>query len=71
MFLFDETGGFLGSGRGVLDTSTLTAGDEAGFEVTLPGHTKVRRYRVTFRAPDGTVVPHLDKRVVTQAGASS
>lgn len=62
VFLFDEAGGFLGSGRSVLDASTLTPGDEAGFEVTLPGNAKVRRYRVTFRAADGTVVPHLDKR---------
>lgn len=62
VFLFDEAGGFLGSGRSVLDTPTLTPGDEAGFEVTLPGNAKVRRYRVTFRAADGTVVPHLDKR---------
>lgn len=65
IFLFDEAGGFLGSGRSVLDTPTLTAGDEAGFEVTLPGNDKVRRYRVTFRATDGTVVPHLDKRPVS------
>lgn len=62
VFLFDEAGGFLGSGRSVLDTPTLTPGDEAGFEVTLPANAKVRRYRVTFRAADGTVVPHLDKR---------
>lgn len=62
VFLFDEAGGFLGSGRSVLDTPTLTPGDETGFAVTLPGNAKVRRYRVTFRAADGTVVPHLDKR---------
>jgi hypothetical protein len=62
VFLFDEAGGFLGSGRSVLDTPTLTPGDEAAFEVTLPGNASVRRYRVTFRGMDGTVVPHVDKR---------
>ena len=62
VFLFDEAGGFLGSGRSVLDTPTLAPGDEAAFEVSLPGNAKVRRYRVTFRGMDGTVVPHVDKR---------
>ncbi len=62
VFLFDEAGGFLGSGRSVLDTPTLAPGDQAAFEVSLPGNAKVRRYRVTFRGMDGTVVPHVDKR---------
>lgn len=62
VFLFDGEGGFLGSGRAQLDTPKLGAGDEAAFEVRLPDNPAVRRYRVTFRSPDGDVVPHLDRR---------
>lgn len=62
VFLFDGEGSFLGSGRSVLDTPTLSPGAEASFEVTLPANSRVRRYRVTFRGADGSVVPHLDKR---------
>ena len=70
IFLFDEAGSFLGSGRSVLDTPTLTPGDEAGFEVTMPGNDKVRRYRVTFRTTDGSVVPHVDKRRGSASGVT-
>ena len=70
VFLFDRDGGFLGSGRSVLDTPTLAPGDEAAFEVTLPGNASVRRYRVTFRGMEGTVVPHVDKRPSTPSSPS-
>lgn len=71
VFLFDGEGGFLGSGRGQLDTPKLGAGDEAAFEVRLPDNPAVRRYRVTFRSPDGDVVPHLDRRGSGLAAANS
>ena len=71
VFLFDGEGGFLGSGRGVLDTPKLGAGDEAGFEIRLPANDAVRRYRVTFRSPEGDVVPHLDRRDTSLAAANA
>src|SRR5690606_4444343 len=74
VFLFDGEGGFLGSGRAMLEPSKLPAGSDAAFEVRLPDNPAVRRYRVTFRTPDGDVVPHLDRRTgsglaMTHAGA--
>ncbi len=69
VFLFDGEGGFLGSGRAALDPSKLGAGSEAAFEVRLPDNPAVRRYRVTFRTPDGDVVPHLDRRAGAGAGS--
>lgn len=71
VFLFDGDGGFLGSGRAMLGTPRLGAGDEAGFEIRLPDNASVRRYRVTFRTPEGDVVPHLDRRPDAGPGAGS
>lgn len=60
--LLDQAGGFLGGARGPLDSSRLRPGDNAGFSVELPSRKDVRRYRVTFRASDGGLVPHADRR---------
>lgn len=62
VMLLDQAGGFLGSGRGPLATARLAPGGSAEFSVELPSHKDVRRYRVTFRGTDGTLVPHADKR---------
>jgi hypothetical protein len=64
--LFDEGGAPLGSGRGVLDVPSLVPGDEAAFTVELPADPRVRRYRVTFREPDGNLVPHVDIRAASR-----
>lgn len=67
VMLLDQAGGFLGSGRAPVDTSRLRPGDDAGFAVELTANKDVRRYRVTFRASDGGLVPHADARSTTSA----
>lgn len=62
VMLLDQAGGFLGSARTPIDSTSLRPGAEAGFAVELPAHKDGRRYRVTFRGPDGALVPHVDKR---------
>lgn len=62
VMLLDQAGGFLGSARTPVEVSDLRPGLEAAFAVELPAHKDGRRYRVTFRGPDGALVPHVDKR---------
>jgi hypothetical protein len=61
-FLFSSDGTFLASGRAPLDFSTLAAGDESPFVLSVPVTTPVARYRVGFRAEDGRVIAHIDRR---------
>lgn len=61
-FAFDTNGTFLASGRAALDFTTLAPGEESPFVVTMPVTGEVARYRVGFRAEDGTVIAHVDKR---------
>jgi hypothetical protein len=62
VFLFGPDGAFLTSGRAALDFTTLSPGDESPFVVTVPVTGQVSRYRVGFRAEDGAVIGHVDKR---------
>jgi hypothetical protein len=68
-FAFDQHGGFLASGRALLDVTSLAPGDESPFVVSVPLPTPgpVARYRVSFRGEDGRVISHVDKR--QQSGA--
>ncbi|MCA1562419.1 MAG: hypothetical protein LC753_01750 [Acidobacteria bacterium] len=61
-FVFDGDGGFLASGRAPLDFTALAAGDESPFVITVPVTGSVARYRVGFRAQDGRVIAHVDRR---------
>ena len=61
-FLFGADGTFLASGRAPLDFSTLAAGDESPFVLTVPVSGAVARYRVGFRDQDGRVIGHVDRR---------
>jgi hypothetical protein len=61
-FLFGADGAFLSSSRAPLDFTTLAPGDESPFVVTAPVSGVVARYRIGFRAADGRVIPHVDKR---------
>ena len=63
--LLDGAGGVLSSGRAPVRTAVLRPGQDAGFAVQLPSHADVRRYRVTFRAADGSLVSHTDRRAVS------
>jgi hypothetical protein len=61
VFLFDQQGNFVTSGRAEADFKKLSPGDESPFVVTLGAPTTVARYRVSFRNEAG-VVPHVDRR---------
>jgi type II secretory pathway pseudopilin PulG len=65
-FAFDKQGGFLTSGRSVLDFPQLKAGDESPFSITIPQAGGVGRYRVSFRT-DAGIVPHVDHRSAAPA----
>ena len=62
VYLFDDAGRFMATGRAGLDVPSLQAGEEATFTVTIPKTIGVSRYRVGFRLADGGVVAHLDRR---------
>jgi hypothetical protein len=66
VFLFDRNGGFLSSGRVIVESSALRPGAESTFVVTVPGAADVGRYRVSFRTDD-RIVPHVDRRALAQA----
>ena len=61
-FAFGPDGTFLASSRAPLDFTTLAPGDESPFVVTVPVTGVVSRYRIGFRAEDGNVIAHVDKR---------
>jgi hypothetical protein len=61
-YAFDDKGAFLASGRALLDVTALAPGDESPFIVTVPVTDSVARYRIGFRAEDGRVIAHVDKR---------
>jgi hypothetical protein len=61
-YAFDESGTFLASGRALLDVTSLVAGDESPFTVSVPVSGQVARYRIGFRGDDGRVIAHVDKR---------
>lgn len=66
-FLFDRQGGYLTSGRAVIDFPQLKPGDESPFSITVRSASSVGRYRVSFRT-DAGIVPHVDRR--TDPGAA-
>lgn len=61
-YTFDDKGAFLASGRALLDVTALAPGDESPFVVSVPVSDTVARYRIGFRAEDGRVIAHVDKR---------
>jgi hypothetical protein len=61
VLLFTSDGGFLTSGRAVVDTPAIGPGGESTFAVTVPRAGDVGRYRVSFR-DDDKLIPHLDRR---------
>jgi hypothetical protein len=61
-YTFDDKGSFLASGRSLIDVTVLAPKDESPFVVTVPVSDTVSRYRIGFRAEDGRVITHIDKR---------
>jgi hypothetical protein len=60
--LFGPDGNFLTSARAPLDFTTLRPGDESPFVIPVPVTGSVARYRIGFRAADGSVIAHIDRR---------
>ena len=69
IYLFDQQGRFLASGRAALDVASFSPGDESPFIVKVPATANVSRYRVGFRLEDGGVVAHIDRRGQLPDGA--
>jgi len=68
VFAFDADGGFLASGRAIIEASALGPGGESTFVVSVPVAGAVGRYRVSFRT-DNRVVPHVDRRQGSKASS--
>ncbi len=60
--VFGPDSTIMADGRAPLDFITTGGGDEAPFVITIPVSAAVARYRVSFRAQDGTVISHVDGR---------
>ncbi len=69
--LFGPDGNFLTSARAPLDFTTLGAGEESPFVITVPVAGVVARYRVGFRAADGSVIAHVDRRADATAAQNA
>jgi len=62
VFVFDQAGTFVASGRALIDYTRLDPGDESPFVVTVIAPGTIGKYRVGFRGQDGAVVSHVDRR---------
>ncbi|NQW02644.1 MAG: hypothetical protein HQ485_01290 [Acidobacteria bacterium] len=62
VYAFNAKGEYFASGKALLEFSPLAPGAESPFVVRLPKTSGVSRFRVGFRANDGTVVAHVDHR---------
>jgi hypothetical protein len=62
VFLFDDAGTFVGSGRAPLELAKLGAGETSPFSVSVAPTGPVARYRIGFRGEDGRVIRHFDRR---------
>ena len=75
VYVFDAKGDYFASGKAALEFGSLAPGAESPFVVRLPKTAGVSRFRVGFRAVDGSVVAHVDRRGQpiegTTAGAPS
>jgi hypothetical protein len=69
VFAFSTDGALLASGRAPLDFTTLAPGDESPFVISVPVSGPLARYRVGFRAGDGAVIAHIDRRGLGEAVA--
>jgi len=59
--VFGRDGGLITTGRAPVFVSTLAAGSETPFVVSVPGADNVERYQLSFHTASG-LVPHLDRR---------
>jgi hypothetical protein len=69
VFVFDQAGTFVTSGRAPVDFIRIGSGEESPFVVALDAPQSVARYRVSFRTDAGTV-PHVDRRGASPVAAA-
>lgn len=62
VYVFNAQGEYFASGKATLEFAPLAPGAESPFIVRLPKAAGVTRFRVGFRAQDGSVVAHVDRR---------
>src|SRR5262249_39295735 len=61
VLVFSKNGEFIATGRAPAAVTSLAAGAETPFVVTLPDADSIDRIRVSFRTDD-RIVPHVDRR---------
>jgi hypothetical protein len=71
VYVFNEQGDYFASGKAALEFASLAPGAESPFVVRLPKISGVSRFRVGFRAVDGAVVAHVDRRGTPIAGTTA
>lgn len=63
----DSGGAVIASGRAPIDLTAFGPGEESPFVVEVATNAPVARYRIGFRAEDGTVIAHVDRRNGSEA----
>lgn len=71
VYVFNSRGEYFASGKAALEFGPLAPGAESPFTVRLPKTPGVTRFRVGFRAQDGSVVAHVDRRGQPLEGTTS
>ena len=71
VYVFNAQGEYFASGKASLEFAPLAPGAESPFMVRLPKTSGVTRFRVGFRAQDGSVVAHVDRRGQPIGGTTS
>lgn len=62
VYVFNAQGEYTASGKAALDFVPLAPGAESPFVVRIPHVSGVTRFRIGFRADDGSVIAHVDRR---------
>jgi hypothetical protein len=62
VLVFGPGGSFMTNMRAPLDYTALAPGEESPFVIRVPLTGTVERYRIGFRADDGRVLSHVDRR---------
>lgn len=62
VYVFNAQGEYTASGKAALDFVPLAPGAESPFVVRIPRVAGVTRFRIGFRADDGSVIAHVDRR---------
>jgi len=62
VYVFNAQGEYTASGKAALDFVPLASGAESPFVVRIAHVSGVTRFRIGFRADDGSVIAHVDRR---------